>query len=198
MSDEETISVYDNQVEKYADLVSDDKADPVLQKFMESLSENSYVLDLGCGPANSSALMRRQGIKVDPVDASQEMVAHANKTYDINARQATFDDLTEQNTYDGIWANFSLLHAPIEDFQKYLKAIHSALVPNGIFHIGMKLGEGMIRDSIGRMYSYYSEAELTQHLENTGFKVLDKTFGEEPGLSGEISPWITILSKRNN
>ncbi len=198
MADDETIAVYDEQVEKYATLVTTDKPGTILQGFMDALPENSYILDLGCGPANSSAMMREQGLRVDPVDASQEMVAHANKTYGINARQATFDDLKELNTYDGIWANFSLLHAPIEDFPMYLKAIHSALVPNGIFHIGMKLGEGMVRDSIGRMYSYYSEEDLTQHIEATGFTILDKTFGKEPGLSGEVSPWMTILSKKNN
>lgn len=197
MADDETVAVYNDQVEKYASLVTTHKAGSILQGFMDALPKNAYVLDLGCGPANSSALMRQNGFRTDPVDASQEMVDHANKTYDINARQATFDDLNAINTYDGIWANFSLLHASIEDFPRHLKAIHMALVPNGFFHIGMKLGSGMERDSIGRMYSYYSEEELTEHLSNAGFSVLDKTFGEEPGLSGEIAPWITILSKRN-
>jgi len=198
MPDNETIAIYNAQVEKYADLVSDDKPSPILQQFMKSLPNNSYVLDLGCGPANSSVLMRNHGIRIDPVDASQEMVNYANETYDINARQATFDDLTEVDTYDGIWANFSLLHAPIQDFPRYLSAINKALVSEGIFHIGMKLGNGMHRDSIGRLYSYYSEEELSKHVEATGFKIIKKTFGEEPGLSGEIAPWITILSKRNN
>ena len=196
MADKETISVYNEQVEKYASLVSDDKADPVLQNFIESLPRNGYVLDLGCGTGNSSFLMQKHGLRVDPVDASREMINHANKNYNIDARQATFDDLKAVNSYNGIWANFSLLHAPTEDFPRYLKAIHMALVSNGIFHIAMKLGNGMLRDNIGRMYSYYSEEELTTHLENTGFVVLDKTFGEEPGLSGEIAPWITVLSKK--
>lgn len=197
MADDETVAVYDTQVEKYAGLVTTDKPGAILQNFMNALPKDAYVLDLGCGPANSSVLMREHGLRTDPVDASIEMVNHANKTYNINARQATFDDLNAVNTYDGVWANFSLLHAPTEDFPRYLAAIHMALMPNGIFHIGMKLGSGMERDSIGRMYSYFSEEELTEHLNDAGFCVLDKTFGEEPGLSGEIAPWITILSKRN-
>jgi len=156
MADVETISVYNDQVEKYAKLVSSEKPGAILLGFIDTLK----------------------------------------KTYNINARCATFDDLTDKNKYDGVWANFSLLHAPIKDFPQYLKAIHASLRPEGVFHIGMKLGNGMHRDSIGRMYSYYSEEELTQHLSNTGFKILDKTFGEEPGLSGEIASWITVLCKR--
>lgn len=196
MQDEKTISIYDEQVKKYADLVSSNKPGAILQGFMDALCEGDYVLDLGCGPGNSSDLMNKQGFRTDPVDASGEMVKHANETYKINARKATFDDLKETNTYNGIWANFSLLHAPKVDFPRYLNAIHDALVADGIFHIGMKLGSGMKRDSIGRMYSYFTEEELTEHLENTGFTVLEKTHGKEPGLSGEIAPWITILAKR--
>jgi len=146
MADVETISVYNDQVEKYAKLVSSEKPGAILLGFIDTLKKDSYVLDLGCGPGNSAVIMQKYGLKVDPVDASDEMVA--------------------------------------------------SLRPEGVFHIGMKLGNGMHRDSIGRMYSYYSEEELTQHLSNTGFKILDKTFGEEPGLSGEIASWITVLCKR--
>jgi SAM-dependent methyltransferase len=193
VTDEKTITVYDDQVEKYANLVSAEKPGAILQAFMNKIPKGGLVLDLGCGPGNSAVQMIKHGLRVDAVDASREMIAYANKTYNLNARQATFDDLDDIEKYHGIWANFSLLHAPIEDFPKYLNAIHKALLPEGIFHIGMKLGDGMHRDSIGRMYSYYTEDELSEHLTNAGFKILDKTFGEEPGLSGEIAPWMTVL-----
>lgn len=196
MADNKTIAVYDDQVEKYAKLVSSEKPGAILQSFINRIPKDSLVLDLGCGPGNSSILMQQHGLEVDAVDASQEMVNYANKNYGLTARQATFDDLHDIQKYHGIWANFSLLHASIDDFPKYLKAIQNALLQDGIFHIGMKLGKGMHRDSIGRMYSYYSEEELTQHLTDTGFTILEKTFGEEPGLSGEISPWMTALCKR--
>lgn len=45
-------------------------------------------------------------------------------------------------------------------------------------------------------YSYNSEEELTGYLTVTGFTVLEKTFGKELGLSGEISPWMNALHKR--
>lgn len=195
MTDEKTIAVYDDQVEKYANLVSSEKPGAILQAFIDAVTQGGLVLDLGCGPGNSAVQMIKHGLRVDAVDASREMVSYANKNYNLNARLATFDDLVEVDKYHGIWANFSLLHAPIEDFPRYLAAIHTALFPEGIFHIGMKLGNGMHRDNIGRMYSYYTEEQLTQHLTNADFKILKKTFGEEPGLSGEIAPWMTVLCK---
>lgn len=197
MQDDETIAVYNNQVEDYAKVVEDIKPRPVLLDFISKFSKGDFILDLGCGPADASAHMKAAGLRIDAVDASSEMVRMAIEKHNVDARLGTFDDITEVDTYDGIWASFSLLHAPQKDFPRYLKNLHTALKPNGIFHIGMKLGEGEVRDSIGRMYSYYSEEELKSHLEQSGFTILDIRLGEGKGLAGDISQWIHILSQAN-
>lgn len=195
MSDEETIGVYDAKADDYAKMVEQSEPDPTLLGFLGKVKAGGKILDLGCGIANASAVMRDKGFNVDAVDASASMVELANKSHDIGAVQQRFDELTAVNIYDGIWANFSLLHASKADFSEHLKQVRTALKPDGIFHIGMKLGEGEIRDSIGRFYSYYSFEELSALLEVAGFEVLDHALGEGAGLSGEISPWATILSK---
>ena len=74
MTDLETIAVYDSQIDSYVDLVKREKADPTLLKFIERIERSGYVLDLGCGPATASSIMREKGLRVDPVDASSEMV----------------------------------------------------------------------------------------------------------------------------
>lgn len=185
-----------NNVQTYAKLVTQDEIDQALASFIKNIPQKGFALDLGCGPANSSAVMRDQGLRVDPVDASEEMVKLANETYSINARRALFSDLDAQEVYDGIWANFSLLHAPIKEFPGHLTAIYNAIIPGGVFQIAMKLGSGMERDKMGRMYSFYSEEELSSHLTKAGFSILEKTNGEGRGLAGDISAWVSILSKR--
>ena len=154
------------------------------------------VLDLGCGPAQASVVMRDHGFTVDPVDASPGMVKLANETHDIHARLATFDDLDAVETYDGVWANFSLLHARREQVPLHVSAIHRALKPEGIFHIGMKTGEGERRDHLGRRYSFFSEAALRGMLEASGFTVLAASTGRDKGLAGSVDPWVTLLSRR--
>lgn len=196
MSDEETIGVYDAKANEYAKCVEQSEPDPTLLAFLAKVKEGGRILDLGCGVANASAVMRDEGFQVDAVDASASMVALANKTHDIGAVQQRFDALKADGIYDGVWANFSLLHTSKADFPGHLSQVKTALKPDGIFHIGMKLGEGEIRDSIGRFYSYYSFEELSGYLEAAGFTVLDHALGEGMGLSGEVSPWATILSKR--
>lgn len=196
MQDDETIQVYNERVEDYIKVVEDIKPRPVLVDFMSYFSPGDYILDLGCGPADASAHMIAAGLKVDAVDASSEMVRVAKENHGVEARLATFEDISEVDTYNGVWASFSLLHAPQKDFPRYLKNLHTALKPNGYFHLGMKLGEGEARDSIGRMYSYYSQEELETHLEQAGFKIIEVKLGEGKGLAGDISPWAHFLSQR--
>lgn len=99
--------------------------------------------------------MRERGLRVDPVDASDEMVSLANSTYDIGARKATFEDIEAENAYDGIWADFSLLHVPGSDFRMIVTVLHCLLKTDGLFHLGMKTGSGAGRDRLGRFHTYY-------------------------------------------
>ena len=196
MSDTETIAVYDQQVTAYSNLAASEKPHSSLRKFVEALPKGGFVLDLGCGPADASVYMRKNGLRVDPVDASPEMVKIANETHNIGARVAKFDDLETKNTYDGVWANFSLLHAKKAEFPGLLNRICSALKPRGYFHIGMKLGDGELRDRLGRFYAYYSESELKALLDDAGFEIVSARTGEGKGLAGDISPFVVILSRK--
>ncbi|MGI9350627.1 MAG: class I SAM-dependent DNA methyltransferase [Rhizobiaceae bacterium] len=196
MSDTETIAVYDQQVTTYANLSAEENPDSSLKNFIENLPDGGTVLDLGCGPADASVYMRENGLNPDPVDASPEMVKIANKTHNIGARLFLFEDLDSEKSYDGIWANFSLLHARKADFPNHLQRIHRALKPMGLFHIGMKLGEGERRDRLGRFYAYYSQDELQAFLVEAGFEILSSRTGEGKGLAGDVSPFAVILARK--
>ncbi len=196
MSDPNTISVYDAQAQRYADLTDEDnKADSGLAEFIAAIPEKGRVLDLGCGPGKSAAGMARAGLLVDATDASAEMVRLASAEPGVSARQARFEDLTEQGVYDGIWANFSLLHAKRSDLPKHLTAIHRALKAGGVFCIAVKLGQGEGPDRLGRFYTYYKEDELKSYLETAGFTVNDQQTSSGTGLDGSVSDWIRLFAR---
>ena len=152
------------------------------------------MLDLGCGPGTASAHMRAAGLVPDPVDASEGMIAVAKEKHGLNARLGRFEDVDGDAVYDGVWANFSLLHAPRSDMPKYLSAVHRALKPGGAFHIALKAGEGEERDRIGRFYTYYTEAELTGLLQDAGFTPGPYRRGRDKGLSGDDADWISTTA----
>lgn len=90
------------------------------------------------------------------------------------------------------------MHASVTEFPIHLSAVHRALKRDGILHIGMKLGDGAVRDRLGRLYSYYSEEQLAMFLTDVGFTVLDIQKGEDLGLAGDVEPWIIMVAIRQS
>lgn len=180
--DAETIAVYDAQAEDYAKRRAH-RIEPGLATFAAKLRQGGHVLDLGCGPGDSSAYLLQAGFTVDAVDASASMVA-ITRTLGVNARQATFEQINETDAYDGIWASYSLLHAARSDMPEHLTRLRNALKSGGKLHVGLKLGQGEARDPLGRLYTYYTLDELIGLLETAGF--IPKTWETEKavGLDG--------------
>lgn len=191
--DQATIAIYDEKIDEYAALTEGVPHD--LARFERALPRNARVLDYGCGPGTSAAYLAKQGHIADAFDASEKMVTHAQNQQGVTAWQATFDQFEAPETYDGIWASFSLLHASPEDIPRFLRRIRAALKNEGCFYIAMKLGSGRHRDDLQRLYTYVSETELRELLSAAGFDWIDHTLGEAPGLDGSISAWIGVFTR---
>ncbi|MGA9251404.1 MAG: class I SAM-dependent methyltransferase [Roseobacter sp.] len=196
MSDAETLNVYAAQAGEYARLTDDVNAgDPLLHAFIAAMPKGAHVLDLGCGPGASAAQMAKAGLTVDAYDPVPEMVELANQHDGVSAQKATFGDVSGTAVYDGVWANFSLLHAPRADMPGHLARIANALKKNGVFHIAVKTGTGSHRDAIGRLYTYYSGEKLTGLLTNARLTVTDRRVGSGKGLAGDVSAWIALTAR---
>ena len=152
------------------------------------------MLDYGCGPGRSAEYFADQGLVSHAFDASREMVKLANRHPKVKAWKSGFDTFSAFHTYDGIWASFSLLHAPRSEMPNLLGSIHKALVPRGKFCIGLKLGKGDLIDALGRFYTYYEEEELRLLLQDAGFNWQSHLHGESKGLDGTNAKWISVLA----
>lgn len=197
MTDKQTLSFYDKNVASYKLLVDKLPDLDSITQFTSRLSPGALVLDLGCGVGTAAAQMRDQGFQLFCVDGSPEMVKATNDAFSLNATTALFSDLDAISHYDGIWANFSLLHAAKADFPSYLYAIHAALKPGGLFFISLKTGQGEKRDQLGRYYAYYEEDELKEMLLQTGFAPEHTSRGALRGMAGDVEEWFGVLSWKN-
>ena len=186
-----TIDVYNARAQDYLDLVRD-VVPAGLAEFIAAQPSGGAVLDLGCGPGHHAARMAAAGLDVTAIDPSPEMCALAAQQGDFTVVEAGFDDIPGLGQFDGIWASFSLLHAPKSDMPRHLSALRDALVPGGLMTLGLKLGEGEATDSIGRFYAYYGEPELRGLLRDAGFAPGLSRHGTDPGLSGSLDPWVVI------
>ena len=197
MPDAKTIAFYDGAADRYANLTKTGAVGPLLQAFMALLPANAHVLDLGCGPARASRHMRDAGHYPDPVDASQGMVDLANDTHDIGARILSFDEVDMVAAYDGVWANFSLLHAPHKDLPRIFAALATALRRDGVLHVAMKVGTGEARDKIDRLYTYVSVTELHGLLADAGFMALETIEDHEVGCAGTDDPYVAVRARKH-
>jgi hypothetical protein len=125
------------------------------------------------------------------------MIALARERYDLPARLGTFDDISGTAVYDGVWANFSLLHAARDDLPRYFQALAAAIKPDGIIHVGMKTGDGTKRDALDRLYTFVTAPELYQLLEDAGFTVIHTKEGKERGMAGTLDPFVIMRGRKN-
>lgn len=195
-TDRETLDLYSTRADDYAKEVSEPEPSDRLRAFIDALPPGARALDLGCGPGNSAAAMARAGLDVDALDAAEGMVRVAREHFGVAARLGTFADVDTTRAYHGIWANFSLLHAPRADMPTHLALLHDALAQGGLLHIGLKTGPGEKRDSLGRLYTYYTDAEITDLLEAAGFAVVLRETGRDLGFDGEPADWIVLWARR--
>jgi SAM-dependent methyltransferase len=195
VSDPQTLAVYAAEAECYRAKFADKGADGHLTAFLERLPTGADILDLGCGPGRAAALMQAAGHRVTAWDATAEFVAQA-RALGVNAHLARFDDLTAETAFDGIWANFSLLHAPRTDMPRHLAAIATALRPGGVLHLGLKLGTGARRDALGRFYTYYTEPEIAGLVTAAGLTPVHTDHGTGSGLSGSTDPFLILTARK--
>ncbi|MCP9482338.1 methyltransferase domain-containing protein [Shimia sp. CNT1-13L.2] len=193
MKDRETVDVYSRKAEVYADLPMTQEQTDALDMFTAGLAPGAHILDLGCGPGIHTLELMQRGFSACAIDATPAFV-DAARARGVDAHFGTFDDLTEEDAYDGIWASFSLLHAPKADFPRHIAACKRALRDGGCLFLGLKLGEGEHRDDLGRFYAFYTQDELRGILTDAGFDRLQSRTGKGKGLAGTIDPFILLTA----
>ncbi|MDO6584216.1 class I SAM-dependent methyltransferase [Salipiger sp. 1_MG-2023] len=193
MSDPQTLKVYAEKARDY-EALAPNYPYPAMAAFVARLPAGARVLDYGCGPGLDAGYMASQGMTVDALDASPEMVALAATRPGVTATLGDFDALSAEALYDAIWASFSLLHAPRDAMPRHLAAIARALKPGGLLGLTLKEGSGEARDRLGRFYTYYTETELRPLLDAAGLSVMDVARGSSSGLDGSAANWISVTA----
>ena len=133
---------------------------PALMNFIESLPVGAMVLELGCGGGQDAEVLLRAGLDVTVTDGSPAMADIAARRLGRPVSVLRFDGLEDIRTFDGVWANACLLHAPEVALPDIFARIHRALRPCGLFCATFKGGAGGARDRLGRYFNYMSADDL--------------------------------------
>ncbi|OGD83816.1 hypothetical protein A2165_03095 [Candidatus Curtissbacteria bacterium RBG_13_40_7] len=164
------------------------------------------VLDLGCGSGIQSKQLFQKGLEVIGLDLSPEMIREAEK----NVPKAKFivGDMTKmafpKESFDGVFAQASLLHIPKELIPKVLRLVHRILKKNCILYIAVKEGVGereiieeRLDRRIKRFFSFFTKNEIIFLLKKMKFEILEtKRFRSKSSVGICKTVWINVFARK--
>ncbi len=188
-----TYLFYKNNVEHYVSETFDIKLTDNIELFLAYLPKNSKILDIGCGSGRDTLCFKQQGFSVVATDSVSEMAKSASKNISQQVLVRSFFNLDFNDEFDGVWASASLLHCPKSEITSALQNVANALKINGIAYISLKQGIGEGVDKNGRYFSYYSEHEVTELIDELDNFTINKLWLDKSTLRGIHQVWINVL-----
>ena len=194
MTPSKTIDYYDSNAAAFVrETVGASMAD-VLDAYVSMLPPGGSVLDWGCGSGRDSKALRELGFSVTSTDGSAAMCVEALSATGTIVRHETFQELSESDCYDGIWACASLLHVHPEELPAILALAANALKPGGVLYCSFKYGS-FVGHRNGRWFTCLDEGALVPLLEPCfGVARMWVSGDVRPGRGGE--PWLNCLATK--
>ena len=164
-------------------------------KFLDKL-QGKRILDFGCGSGRDTKYFLERGYEVDAVDGSEELCKAASKYTGIQVRQMLFQELIEQNRYDGIWACSSILHLSKDELRIVFPKMLDALCSNGIIYTSFKYGE-FEGERNGRFFTDFTIETFSEFISD-----IDNIKMEEDWITGDVRPgrgeekWLNLILRK--
>lgn len=150
-----------------------------LDQFANRFDKGAKILDVGCGHGRDAAVLSKKGLSVTGIDFSKELLRIAQERVpDATFIFMDFEDLSFlKESFNGVFASASLLHAPRTRLLPVFEKINAVLKKNGLFLAVFREGEGekITEEKRGnatlkRFYAYYKPEELMDLLAKAKFR----------------------------
>ena len=196
---------YNQSAAAYAEKTASFFQQKEMECFSSAFPPGGKILDLGCGAGRDAKQFSEMGFSVTGIDFSEELLALARQT----APEAVFqlqdlEDLSSfaPDSFDGVWANASLLHLEKARLPGVLVQINAVLKAGGSFFLSLKqgTGEGIVLDEryggIPKFFAYYQPEEITAFLEDAGFAVNAIETDASCSSSYQTHPFIQVFAAK--
>lgn len=194
MRDITTIAYYNRNAATFVAKTVDAAMDDALRQFTQLLPMRARVLDWGCWSGRDSLAMRKLGFDVTSVDASPAICAQALAATDTVVRVESFDELSETEAYDGIWACASLLHVTPENLPSVLERAAHALRDGGVLYCSFKRGTSCGYRN-GRWFTHMEEDVLLE-LINPHFDIVRMWVSADVRPERSDEQWLNCLATK--
>ena len=192
-----TLDYYNEKTEEFIDATVNVDFLETQDKFLSLLPQGAHILDFGCGSGRDTKYFLDKGFLVTATDGSVELCKFASELSGIEVKQMFFEELSEIETYDGIWACSSILHLPYVELKDVMQKMIRAVKSGGIIYTSFKYGtfEG---ERNGRYFTDMDEAKFNEFLQNFSDVKL-----EELWVKGDVRPdrsaekWLNLILRKS-
>jgi SAM-dependent methyltransferase len=150
-------------------------------RFASLLSPGSHILDLGCGPGRDIRIFSESGHKPIGIELNPAFIEMAGRHGDvIQGDIRNISSIFTPTSFDGVWAQASLVHLQKSEVEKLLRDLKDLLKPDGLIYVCVpaKGESGWLDENDGRRwYTTWPEDSFVTAVETTGFHINDVTHG---------------------
>lgn len=169
-----TLEYYNKNAQLYCEQTLVGNLNENYERFLSRLPSKAYILDFDCGSGRDSKYFLDNGYNVKAIDGAIEMCKLASKYINREVECMKFEELDDENIYDGIWACSSILHIEKEKLAEIFTKMINALKDNGVIYTSFKIGTGYeVKE--GKYYNFLTKEEMEETLKKTGknVKIID-------------------------
>ena len=196
MQESKTLNYYDEKTQEFIESTVNVDFKETQDKFLQLLEPKAHILDFGCGSGRDTKYFLEQGFQVTAIDGSAELCKFASALTGIEVKQMFFQELSEIETYDGIWACSSILHLSYAELKDVFRKMVKAVKTGGVIYTSFKYGdfEGYRHE---RYFTDMDEARFADFIKDFPEITVEKlwvTGDVRPGRSAE--KWLNLILRK--
>ena len=154
------------------------------------------ILDLGCGPGRDLIAFRELGHQPVGLDGARAFVEMARELAGVEVWHQDFLRLDlPDGSFDGIFANASLFHAPTQELPRVLRELRACLRPGGVLFASNPRGRNEEGWQGPRYGAFHDFERWRAIVVDAGFRELPHYY-RPAGLPREQQPWLATLWRR--
>ena len=133
------------------------------------LPKGAKILDVGCGPGGDVKFFLEMGYFAQGIDMSKEMIKIAKRKVPdgifsiMDMRRLGYID----ESFDGVFAAYSLIHIPAREVVSTLKEFNRVLKKGGVMFLAVRegRGEGFIKEPLDETKKIFVKSFTQEELD---------------------------------